>query len=92
MLSTTACSSSNIKKDKDNIAIYTADAIQSTAGVKSTQGGLLLIAILCGGDYNKVCFIGVVLYYGIVLTSTIAGWTSRLWKGSSTRSCADHLG
>lgn len=35
--------------------IYTIGAIQSHPEVGLSRGGLVLIALLCGGDYHKVC-------------------------------------
>ncbi|KIJ96170.1 hypothetical protein K443DRAFT_124563 [Laccaria amethystina LaAM-08-1] len=48
----------NVKKDKDDVKLYTSEGIQTTASVCLTQGGMLLIAILCGGDYDKVGLAG----------------------------------
>ncbi|KAJ7812414.1 PIN domain-like protein [Mycena leptocephala] len=42
------------KNDRDEITVYTSAALQSTAGVGLTQGGILLIAIMSGGDYDTV--------------------------------------
>ncbi|EDR06461.1 uncharacterized protein LACBIDRAFT_300170 [Laccaria bicolor S238N-H82] len=42
-----------VKEDGDNINIYTADAICSTLSL--TSGGILLLAILSGGDYDPGC-------------------------------------
>jgi holliday junction resolvase GEN1/YEN1 len=47
--------SPDVKKDGDNVNIYTLDAIQNTPGVSLTRGGMMLIALLSGGDYNEVC-------------------------------------
>jgi len=44
--------SPNVKEDGDHIDIYTANAIQSHAKVCLTCGGMLLIALLSGGDYD----------------------------------------
>jgi Holliday junction resolvase YEN1 len=44
--------SPNVKEDGDMIKIYTAQAIQSTLSL--TAGGILLLALLCGGDYDPV--------------------------------------
>ncbi|KAJ6545135.1 PIN domain-like protein, partial [Mycena sp. CBHHK59/15] len=41
------------KVDGKNITLYTAENIFITPGVSITRGGLLLIALLVGGDYNK---------------------------------------
>lgn len=42
----------NVKEDGDDIRIYTADAIRSTLSL--TSGGILLLGILSGGDYDPV--------------------------------------
>jgi Holliday junction resolvase YEN1 len=34
--------------------IYTADTVESDPEVGLTRGGLILFALLSGGDYNKV--------------------------------------
>ncbi|GLB44254.1 putative PIN domain-like protein [Lyophyllum shimeji] len=36
----------------DRILLYTADSIEHSDGVKLTRGGLLLFALLAGGDYD----------------------------------------
>ncbi|KAG1808697.1 PIN domain-like protein, partial [Suillus subaureus] len=38
----------------DNIIIYSADNIQQHGEVMLSNGGLLLMALLCGGDYHAV--------------------------------------
>ncbi|KAJ7791979.1 hypothetical protein B0H13DRAFT_2517700 [Mycena leptocephala] len=42
------------ENDRDEITVYTSAALQSTASVGLTQGGILLIAIMSGGDYDTV--------------------------------------
>ncbi|EDR16161.1 uncharacterized protein LACBIDRAFT_321397 [Laccaria bicolor S238N-H82] len=61
----------NLKKDNDNVALYTSEGIRTTAGVHVTQGGMLLIAILCGGDYDKVGLVGCgkVVAHGLARTT-----------------------
>jgi len=44
--------SPNFKEDGDVIKIYTAQAIQLTLSL--TAGSILLLAVLCGGDYDPV--------------------------------------
>jgi len=34
--------------------VYTAEAIRTHPDVRLTRGGLILIALLAGGDYDKV--------------------------------------
>jgi Holliday junction resolvase YEN1 len=52
-LSTSALSP-DLTDSKDEVTVYTADAISTTAGVPFTRGGILLIALLSGGDYDTV--------------------------------------
>ncbi|KAK7054272.1 PIN domain-like protein [Favolaschia claudopus] len=40
------------KKDKDKITVYNAEAIARHPEVGLTQGGILLLAVLGGGDYD----------------------------------------
>ncbi|KAJ7161638.1 hypothetical protein C8R46DRAFT_1283930 [Mycena filopes] len=40
------------KKSKDEITVYTADALENKPGVRLTLGGILLVALLKGGDYD----------------------------------------
>jgi holliday junction resolvase YEN1 len=46
--------SPNIKDAGDRVFIYTSQAIQSHSRVSLSREGLFLMAILCGGDYDKV--------------------------------------
>jgi hypothetical protein len=39
----------------DKVAVYTSHSIAKTKEVGLTHGGLILIALLSGGDYNPVC-------------------------------------
>ncbi|KAJ6452713.1 hypothetical protein C8R47DRAFT_1229291 [Mycena vitilis] len=43
----------NKKKDKDEITLYTSENIFVTPDVSLTRGGLLLVALLSGGDQHK---------------------------------------
>ncbi|KAJ7019112.1 PIN domain-like protein, partial [Mycena alexandri] len=51
------------KEDKDEITVYTADAFKNNPEVGLTLGGLLLVALLKGGDYDMAglpgCGIGI---------------------------------
>lgn len=47
--------SPNKKKDKGEVALYTSENIFISPDVSLTRGGLLLTALLAGGDYHKVC-------------------------------------
>ncbi|KAJ7205194.1 PIN domain-like protein [Mycena pura] len=40
------------KKNKDEITVYTSENLQSNSHVGLTTGGILLLAILAGGDYD----------------------------------------
>ncbi|KAF8229812.1 hypothetical protein L208DRAFT_1378761 [Tricholoma matsutake] len=42
----------DIKKDGDAVTIFTEMAIQTKQDIQLTQGGMLLMALLGGGDYN----------------------------------------
>lgn len=44
----------NIKKDGDAVTIFTKTAVQTTQDVRLTEGGMLLIALLSGGDYDMI--------------------------------------
>ena len=46
--------SPDIKKDGDSITVGTATSILSNNGTRLTQGGIFLIALLRGGDYDEV--------------------------------------
>lgn len=46
--------SPNVKLDGDNVTIYTAHLIAKNPAVALTEGGMLLLALLVGGDYSKV--------------------------------------
>ena len=38
--------------DQDNVAIYLADMVENSDNVSLTRGGLILVALLVGGDYD----------------------------------------
>ncbi|TFK72356.1 PIN domain-like protein, partial [Pluteus cervinus] len=40
------------KDSRDDVLVYTADRLESQNKIQLTQGGLLLIALLVGGDYD----------------------------------------
>jgi Holliday junction resolvase YEN1 len=42
------------KKNKDEITVYTSEALQNNPDVRLTNGGILLLAVLNGGDYDTV--------------------------------------
>ena len=44
----------NGKPSSNHALIYTADALANHPEVKLTRGGLILVAMLSGGDYNEV--------------------------------------
>lgn len=50
-------SSSSRKEDGDVVAIYRTSAIQENPAVQMTRGGMVLLAVLAGGDYHKVCYV-----------------------------------
>lgn len=47
------------KSDKLHYMVYKADDIKNNANVSLTRGGMILFALLSGGDYSKVCFLAV---------------------------------
>ncbi|KAJ7897103.1 PIN domain-like protein [Mycena olivaceomarginata] len=56
----------NKKKDNDQMALYTSENIFITPDVALTRGGLLLIALLAGGDYHEgVAGCGIVLAHAV---------------------------
>lgn len=44
------------KKSKEHTMVFTADAIQSNAVIQMSRGGMILFALMSGGDYDKVRF------------------------------------
>jgi holliday junction resolvase YEN1 len=46
--------SPNVKDAGDRVFLYTSQAIQAHSMVFLSREGLFLMAILCGGDYEKV--------------------------------------
>jgi Holliday junction resolvase YEN1 len=47
--------SSDSKKNGDEVVVYTAQAIATNEAVLLHRGGMILIALLSGGDYDEVC-------------------------------------
>ena len=68
----------DIKKDGDTVTFFTETAIQTRQEVQLTQGGMLLIALLGGGDYNTVCVCLNAILHNLLL-HYILGWPSGLW-------------
>ncbi|KAJ6622805.1 PIN domain-like protein, partial [Mycena sp. CBHHK59/15] len=62
------CTSPRKKKDGKNVTMYTAEKLFITPSVSLTRGGLLLIALLSGGDYHKQGIPGC----GIITSHAIA--------------------
>ena len=46
--------SPSLDGDGDDMQLYNAAAIEHTPGVSLTRGGLMLVAVLNGGDYDEV--------------------------------------
>lgn len=42
------------KKDAHHVTLYTAEAVKDNTEIALTRGGLVLFALLSGGDYHKV--------------------------------------
>jgi hypothetical protein len=62
------------KASKSHIMVYTAEAIRTHPEVRLTRGGLILIALLAGGDYDKVR-----MHHFRISTLTFS-YISRVWK------------
>jgi len=45
------------KASKHHVMVFTADAIRNHPEIRLTRGGLVLIALLAGGDYDEVCIL-----------------------------------
>jgi hypothetical protein len=60
------------------VTIFTETAIQTKQEVQLTQGGMLLMALLGGGDYDTVRIASMLLLQGL-LFSFLLGWPLRLW-------------
>ena len=45
---------SNIKEASDKVTVFNSDSIKTNPKVSLGHAGLFLMAILCGGDYDKV--------------------------------------
>lgn len=46
---------SSYSTDTYNVDVYTLDTIATKTSLHPTRAGFLLYALLCGGDYDKVC-------------------------------------
>ncbi|KAJ7225061.1 hypothetical protein B0H12DRAFT_1240726 [Mycena haematopus] len=67
------------KKNLDEITVYTSDALQTTAGIELTQGGILLLAIMSGGDYDTVGLAECGIEYGEQdLRHFLVGWREEI--------------
>lgn len=43
-------------KKSELVDIYSSTAIENSPNIAMTRGGILLVAVLCGGDYDSVRF------------------------------------
>ena len=59
------------------MTVFTETAIQTKQEVRLTQGGMLLMALLGGGDYNTVRICINAVLEGLHL-SNLLGWPARL--------------
>jgi hypothetical protein len=69
--------SPDYKKDGDHIMIYALQAIAGTVDISLQWGGMILIALLSGGNYNKVSSAIIDLFVDC-LTALGSGWSSGL--------------
>lgn len=62
--------SPHLKDDDETVRVYTSRAIEASPEVHLTHGGILLIAILCGGDYDEVCLCILQIFgHGLLILS-----------------------
>ena len=59
----------NEKRDKGNVSLYQAEEIQSKVHGTMTCDGLILYALLAGGDYHNVCYF-LFSHKSILISST----------------------
>ena len=63
---TNSLPSPNVKRDGDKVALYMAASLAEHASVSLTEGGMLLFALLVGGDYNqasrRLCTVPLLAY------------------------------
>lgn len=45
----------NGNPSKEHTMVYTAEAFANHPEIRLTRGGLVLVALLAGGDYDSVC-------------------------------------
>ena len=50
------------KASQTHVKVFTADAVLNHPAVRLTRGGMVLIALLSGGDYDHVCFSNIIAY------------------------------
>jgi hypothetical protein len=74
-------------KEGSEISIYTADQIQSTPSVSLTHGGILLIALLSGGDFDQVRLRLYIQSACHNIKVLIPGWPQRVWDPDSSWAC-----
>jgi hypothetical protein len=67
---------SNIKKANDQVTVFNSESIKTNPLVSLNREALFFMAILCGGDYDKVSLLPTVSFK---LSLSYLGWTQRLW-------------
>lgn len=58
----TIFSRSNIKEAGDQVTVFNSEAIETNPLVSLSREALFFMAILCGGDYDKVSFMPTVSF------------------------------
>ena len=68
------------------IEVYDASTVRGLLSVSLSQGGLLLFALLCGGDYD-VCANTLNKIQLLTNIHVALGWNSRLWPKNCYGTC-----
>ena len=88
----TILSRSNIKEAGDQVTIFNSEYIETNPLVSLDHEALFFMAILCGGDYDKVSLIPTVFSCFLYLISSTWGWTKRLWMENCSFTCSEWSG
>jgi len=66
----TILSRSNVKEANDQVTVFNSALIETNPLVSLSREAIFFMAILCGGDYNKVSLIPTILLCFQYLIST----------------------